>query len=170
MASWHSLRRMSIATPRFPRFRLAYVRDSFGTSSRKRRQGSPSIGSNLMHSAPISARCMPQNGPAMICVNSRTFTPESGPEAMKVSPRAHSSEERSAESDRDDESEQRTQCRANGAIRETPQGMARADRAAGERNGATGAEIIQRASTTAIVCAREAHEPPAPPAEGHEHD
>ena len=64
---------------RLPRLRDMNVLDSLGMNSSARRQGSPSMGSTLITSAPMSASIMPPNGPAIICVNSRILIPSSGP-------------------------------------------------------------------------------------------
>ena len=67
--------------PRLLRFIIMKAADSPSMSGgRKRRASSPpGIFSTLTTSAPMSASMTPQAGPAMICANSITRRPVSGP-------------------------------------------------------------------------------------------
>jgi len=60
-----------MATPRLPRFWLMNGRLSLGMNSACSRQGSPSSGSTLTTSAPISDNSDDAMGPAMIWLQSR---------------------------------------------------------------------------------------------------
>src|SRR5215475_8969199 len=53
------------------------------------RNRSPSGGSTLITSAPMSARCWVANGPSSTAVRSITFTPASGPGIVVSSPNSH---------------------------------------------------------------------------------
>ena len=75
--------RMSSAMPRLPRFSGRNARLSpppTGAWVKVTRAPSPVSGSTLMTSAPWSARYMPVPGPAHICEQSTTRTPESAPD------------------------------------------------------------------------------------------
>ena len=71
----------SNATPRLLRLSIMNAADSPSKSGgRKPRVASPSVtGSTLITSAPMSASIRPHVGPAMMCANSTTRRPVSGP-------------------------------------------------------------------------------------------
>src|SRR5262245_6492195 len=75
------------AMPRLLRLTAMKAADSPFTAGRFMRRVSspPGTRSTLITSAPRSASSMPQVGPAMICANSRTLTPASGPGITQLS-------------------------------------------------------------------------------------